>query len=145
MTFIGTPTGAAPTVQGVSPEPRVWRIRFDWPKPPLSNNDRHHWAVKAGIKSAIRDEVKIRVRAAKVPNLPFCELRLIWHVGTRHHRDPINLTDLFKTMQDALTRSGKGATAGILPDDTPEYVDTLMPTIVYGKGMKPYFEMEIRA
>lgn len=46
---------------------RVWAIRLPYVKPPLSLNARQHWAARARETRMVRSDVRLLVRAARVP------------------------------------------------------------------------------
>jgi hypothetical protein len=102
---------------------RHWTLPFDYRKAPLTQNQRWpHWAVKGEATRNVRLAAKLL--AMRVPALARCRVELIWYVTTNHRRDPINITPTMKAMCDGLVD------AGVVPDDTPAFMDTVMPRIV---------------
>jgi len=109
-------------------EERTWRIELPYVKPPLSLNDRMHWRKKSSITSALRSATTLLLRAKRVPPLEYAVVRLEWVVPTRTRRDSDNPIATLKVCADALVD------AGVLPDDTPQYVSKRETDIVYEKG-----------
>ncbi len=97
---------------------------FDWVRPPLSANDRMHWRRKAQLTSTVRSAA--RLAFANHPPAPRVEVRMTWVVTTRHRRDADNTVPTLKAICDGLVD------AGIVPDDTPEFMVKHMPVIVMG-------------
>lgn len=115
---------------------RTWEIRLPWTKPPASANDRDHWRVKAQKVAEIRDVARLlcwshivlrEPPAAKVPAR--IAVGLTYVPRDKRRRDPDNLVvPLFKALVDGIVD------AGIVPDDTPEYVIRHMPVILPPDG-----------
>lgn len=99
-------------------------FRFDWTRPPLHANQRLAWR-------AISERVRL-------PALPRIEVLLTWVVKDRRRRDAINLYPLVKALTDGLVD------AGVIPDDTPQYVATPEPIIRYDATATPHFLLTIR-
>jgi crossover junction endodeoxyribonuclease RusA len=97
---------------------------FDWVRPPLSANDRMHWRKKAAITADIRTAA--RLAFAQHPPVSRVEVRMTWVVTTKHRRDADNTVPTLKAICDGLVD------AGIVPDDTPEFMVKHMPVIVMG-------------
>lgn len=112
-------------------------LTFPWQRPPLSANDRMHWATKARATRAIRDLTAIDARKAGIPAVEHVTARLAWVVTDRRRRDTDNTYPTFKAMCDGLVD------AGIVPDDTPEFMTKLAPVIVYEPGGKARVELEV--
>ncbi len=51
-----------------------------------------------------------------------------------------NLAPFLKAVVDGLA-ADRGVTAGLTPDDTPDYVTRIMPRIEYQPGTVPHFEV----
>lgn len=101
----------------------VYEFDFPWPKPPLSLNYRMHHMQAANIVKQVRCE--IADRAAGLPVMERCRVELEWVVNTRAKRDDENPVPTLKALCDGLVD------AGIVPDDTNEYMVKLMPFIRY--------------
>lgn len=103
---------------------REWVLRLPYRRPPLSQNDRRgHWAARHRIVEQIRTDVGWLVKAAKIPPLRRAVVQLHYQPRAAGRRDPDNLTATSKPCVDALVA------AGVLADDTPAFVDQLMPEI----------------
>ena len=109
-------------------------VPLSFTKPPLSLNDRGHWAKRAAIVRDLRHEVVTRLRHKKVPR-PAAHVVVQFHYRPRQNRtrDTDNLIATIKPLVDALTpptparRHGKKILPpvpgyGLVPDDTPEFV-----------------------
>lgn len=121
---------------------RTWEVRLPWTKPPVSANDRDHWRVKARKVADIRLASMLLVigelaREADGPS--WGDLRtpppdriavgLTYVPRDKRRRDPDNLVvPLFKALVDGIVD------AGVVPDDTPEYVIRHMPVILPPDG-----------
>lgn len=102
-------------------------FEFAFTRPPLNANQRLHWARKAEITRNLRS-----VSAHKVCAFPPCnriEVDLIWFVKDKRRRDVDNLLPTFKAMCDGIVD------AGIVTDDTPEFMVKNMPQIKYVDGL----------
>lgn len=99
--------------------------------PPLTANQRLHWAAKARITADVRRTAMLLARAARLPR--DCEhvtVALHYTPRDRRRRDPSNLMPTQKALIDGLaagTRRHPGY--GLVPDDTPDYVTETIPTI----------------
>ena len=98
-----------------------WLIPFEWTRPPISQNDRLHWSKKARLTKQIRKVTALQV--AHIPPLQKCRVQLVWLVTDMRKRDADNPAPTYKAMCDGLVD------AGIVTDDTPEYMEKLMPVI----------------
>jgi crossover junction endodeoxyribonuclease RusA len=108
---------------------------FDWPSPPLTANQRHHWRKKADITRKVR---AASARAARdVPFYDKIRVGLTWVVRTHHRRDVDNTVPTLKALCDGLVD------ADIVPDDTPEFMVKTMPEIRYAPDQQPHLELWI--
>lgn len=97
---------------------------FDLPQTaPMSLNDRHTWQQKARLKKPYREAANILARAAKIPPCEKVRVTLIYTPKDRRRRDPLNLVATLKLVEDGLVD------AGVVPDDTPDYLESQMPLI----------------
>lgn len=100
----------------------------DLPYPSLNTRRDKRWdgpKIKAWREAAAWSAV-----AQKLPRLVCPKVRLHFYPGDLRHRDRINLALVHKAVVDGLVD------AGVLFDDTPEFVDELMPQIHRGKGVR---------
>ena len=97
---------------------RTWTLRLspDDTKPPLSLNDRSHWRKKAAITKRVRDWV-CQNAWYTVPACSAIAVELHYVPRDARRRDRDNLVATLKPCMDGLVD------AGVIPDDTPEYVD----------------------
>lgn len=92
-------------------------------KPPLTANQRLHWAEKGRRTREVRTAVAWRAKAAKVPQALHVTAQLHYHAADHKRRDPSNLYATSKPAIDALQD------AGVVPDDDPRYVTEVNPII----------------
>jgi crossover junction endodeoxyribonuclease RusA len=109
-----------------APEPVVVEVFIDLvnDRPPLNANDRMHWRQKAALTKRVRETTAWRVKALGIPPARHLTVQLHYAPGDkRKRRDPANLCATSKPAIDGLVD------AGLVPDDTPEWVTELMPVI----------------
>lgn len=99
---------------------------FPWLSPPLSANQRLHWARRARLTADVRNATALLARQAGVPAMGRCEVTLVWTVTDKRRRDTDNLYPTLKAACDGLVD------AGIVPDDTPEFMVKHAPVIEHG-------------
>lgn len=104
-------------------QPREWTVTLPYTAPPLTLNQRLHWAEKARRVRELREAVEWKLREARVPPLRRCSVELHWRPGMTRTRDRDNLTATSKPCFDEIVA------AGICADDSPEWMDQLMPVI----------------
>jgi crossover junction endodeoxyribonuclease RusA len=105
-------------------------IALPYDRPPLTANQRLHWAAKAKLTRELRGGAA--ATTAHVPSMELCQVELTWFVTDKRRRDVDNLMPTLKALCDGLVDSG------IVPDDTPDMMRKLMPEIIYmGKGEGP--------
>lgn len=109
---------------------QTWVITLPYERPPLNLNQRHHWTVRSRITKQIREQGGWLMRAAHIPPLRNATVGLNWTVPDRRRRDTDNPILTLKPLADAMVD------AGILPDDTPEFVTKRETFIVYSKGLR---------
>ncbi|AIL96403.1 RusA family crossover junction endodeoxyribonuclease [Corynebacterium ureicelerivorans] len=88
-----------------------WDLKLPWVKPPLSLNDREHWAPRAKKQKAVREASALLARQAGIPRLGTAKVRLVWLVADRRRRDRENITATLKPAIDGLVD------AGVVEDD----------------------------
>lgn len=86
--------------------------------PPLSLNDRTHWAKKARISRELRNLAHALARSEKVPACDFATITLHYLPAQKRRRDDLNLMATLKPLVDGLVD------AGCLPDDDTSHVAT---------------------
>lgn len=99
-------------------------------KPPLTANQRLHHQEKARRTRVIRAVVYMRAKAAKIPVASTLIVQLHYTPGDNRRRDAPNLVATSKPAVDGLVD------AGIVPDDTADYVNELMPVIHPGPAKR---------
>lgn len=92
-------------------------------KPPLTANDRLHHMVKARRTKQVRAQVGWQARAAGLKPQTYIVVQLHYVPAVVRDRDPSNLVPTQKPAVDGLRD------AGVVPNDTPEFVGELMPVI----------------
>lgn len=112
-------------------------LTFPWERPPLNANQRLHWATKARTTKTVRDVTAITARGARLPKAERITVQLVWVVTNKRRRDSDNTYPTFKAMCDGLVD------AGIVPDDTPEYMTKLGPVIRHEPGGTARIELEV--
>lgn len=110
-------------------------VTFDWPSPPLTANQRLHWAKKAKITAKVRESAAYLLR--NMPPAGRVRVTLTWVVHTKHRRDVDNVVPTLKALCDGIVD------AGIVVDDTPEFMDKLMPVIRYDAKAEPHLILEV--
>jgi crossover junction endodeoxyribonuclease RusA len=94
-------------------------IAFPQPAERLSMNDRRHWRAAVSIKSAWRMAAYAAATNANLGQLPPSYMRVTFPVKDNRRRDSDNPAPTCKILADAFV------TAGLWPDDTPQWVETL--------------------
>lgn len=114
-------------------------VKFpEWERPPLTANQRLHWRKRAALTKQVRGATLDLTH--QFPAMQRIQVQLIWWVNDKRRRDVDNLVPTFKAMCDGLVD------AGMVPDDTPEFMDKLMPRIelVDRLVMKQHLELFIK-
>ena len=118
---------------------REWTVRLPWTKPPLSLNDRSHWRKRAADTAVVREEsgyhihrqFNLRERAAYERGTILChrvKATLTYYPRDKRRRDATNLVATYKAVIDGMVD------AGVILDDTPEYLVEVMPVIAKPDG-----------
>jgi crossover junction endodeoxyribonuclease RusA len=102
----------------------VYRLTLPWARPPLTENLRLHWRIKAQFTADIRTTVAWLARAARIPPSTHCSVRLIWAPGDFRRRDHDNLSPTYKAACDGIVD------ALVVRDDVPALMTKHMPEIV---------------
>lgn len=117
----------------------IARVDLPYSKPPLSMNDRQHWAAKARITAGVRTSTARLAKAASVPTgLPHATVTLCYRPKANRKRDADNLVPVLKACCDGLVDHGLTA------DDTPDLMTKAMPVIHPAiKGQPPALWLDI--
>jgi crossover junction endodeoxyribonuclease RusA len=107
-----------------------------WSRPPLTANQRLHWAARAKLTREIRYAAAVWFHT--FGPVKRCEVSLIWYVTDARRRDADNAFPTLKAACDGIVD------AGIVPDDTPNLMVKLMPQIVRTTQPKPYVTLTVR-
>lgn len=116
----------------------LYTIPLTFTKPPLNMNQRMHWAQKAKITKVIRHEAFVRCRAARIPRAKHLTVQLHYQPKDNRRRDSDNIAPTLKALCDGIVD------AGVVPDDTPDYMTKIMPTIqsaIKGQDGKMWLEI----
>ena len=113
----------------------MWTILLPYEAPPLSLNQRMHWAKKSKITKQVR--MIARAGARHIPDLPACEVELVWFVKDRRRRDTDNPVATLKALCDGLVD------AEVVPDDTPDYMHKRPVQIIYRPGQDAALELRV--
>ena len=107
------------------------------PKPPMSSNDqrRAHWTKVRSAKAEVEMLVKSAARAAKLPRIAKCSIRVVWHAPDARRRDGDSLGPFVKASLDALTQ-------GWLVDDSWAYVTETTMAVCVDRA-RPRIEIQI--
>lgn len=102
---------------------KTWAFPTGWRRPPISMNDRLHHHAKAKLTREIREYGE--QCGYEIGELNKCRVELTWYVRDKRRRDEENPVATLKPFCDGLVD------AGVVPDDTPEYMAKIMPKIVH--------------
>lgn len=94
-----------------------WSLRLPYSTPPLSLNDRRHWAAKARITREVRHATAVHAREQRIPRLEHARVQLLYIPRDKRRRDADNLVATLKPCLDGLRD------AGVLEDDDASRVD----------------------
>jgi hypothetical protein len=109
------------------PWPRSWVLELPQTKP-MNLNHRDIWPVKAKKTAEYVEATILMVRDARVPPLGRISVLLVYGPRDRRVRDPLNLVPTLKAVEDGVVR------AGVVPDDNPLYVESVMPKVLEAGG-----------
>lgn len=109
---------------------------FEWTRPPLSMNQRLHRMQEAKLTAMVRRAAAEAF--ATFPPVGRVEVTMTWTVKDRRRRDDENPVSTLKALCDGLVD------AGVVPDDTHEFMVKHMPVIRYEKGATPDVRLEVR-
>lgn len=113
---------------------RSWSITLPWATPPVKPNGGYsnRYAHSTKVRTT-RQTMGLLARQAGIPALHRCRVELTWFVADRIARDVDNLAWTLKPLCDALAGT-KAWDHQIVPNDTPEWMEKPMPSIVYRPG-----------
>lgn len=98
-----------------------YRIDLPWSAPPLTANQRMHWALKARVTRDVRQATALLAR--KAPTADRLIVTLHYRPNTKRRRDAHNLWPTLKACVDGLVD------AAVVSDDDTEHVSTPEPVI----------------
>lgn len=103
-------------------------ITLGYQRPPLTANQRMHWAKRARITRKVRADMAWRLKAVGLRRKPLekgqkLRVQLVYIPGTNRRRDTDNLWPTLKAICDGIVD------AGLVPDDTPEWMEKPEPKI----------------
>lgn len=128
MRSVGAPRDPATT----------WTIRLPYATPPLTLNGREHWATKSRMVRDLRAYVNLQARRQGIPKLGRVHVQLVYVPRDGRRRDSDNLVATLKPCLDGLVD------AGIVEDDSPEYVSWDRPHIAYRDPTDPHLYITIQ-
>ena len=120
---------------------REWRVRLPYRTPPLTLNTRTHWSDRYRIEQRIHRDMITLARANQLPTgLTKIRVQLGYTPRDNRRRDNDNLTATAKPLYDALTKPNKVNKTGhgMVPDDTPEYMEKPAPVITAADPKDPH-------
>lgn len=106
-----------------------WELHLPLARP-LSMNARQHWSQRSAEVAQLRQDAAILCKEAKVPKMDRVRVTLVYEPRDNRRRDPINLMATLKPVQDGIVD------AGVVPDDTPQFMESPMPIIDLPNGKK---------
>lgn len=124
----------------------TYRIDLPYATPPLSMNDRGHWATKARLTASVRRDILSLARFHRLPrNVAHASIQLHYRPRDRRRRDTDNLVATLKPCCDALAAgTARNPGYGLVPDDTPEFMAKPEPIIhLPEKGNSGHLWLEI--
>lgn len=106
-----------------------WQLHLPYERDPIPMNGRRHWTKTSSAVRNVRETASWL--STQIPRQERIRVELVQHVTDRHDRDPDNLSYTYKALVDGLRDDAKLRQTGIVANDTPAYVDRLMPRIEY--------------
>jgi hypothetical protein len=96
---------------------RTWTLTLPYRTPPLRDNSRDHWAVKAAATRQLRGDARVLAAHAKLPRqLHRVAIILHWQPAVRRRRDQLSIAPTLKPLVDGLVDYG------LVPDDDVDHV-----------------------
>lgn len=112
---------------GVIQSPGRFVFQLPFGRPPITANQRSHWAVKAKIVRDVRDATA-RLAAGLAPIATACTIGIVWHVPDSRRRDVDNIAPTLKPAIDGLRD------AGLIPEDHSSIVTSTWQRIEKSDG-----------
>jgi hypothetical protein len=112
-------------------------VETPWKRPPLTENQRLHWAPKSKLVREVRGWAGVLFRSTRFADWPIA-VEMTWYVNDKRKRDEENTIPTLKALCDGLVD------AGVVPDDTPEYMRKEMPRIVLDRNTPPRIVLTIK-
>lgn len=98
-------------------------IELPYTRPPLTLNQKMHWAVKAKLTRQVRSTVCSLARQARIGQHEQVDVVLEYTPRDSRRRDRDNLVATLKPCLDGLVD------AGLVPDDSPQFLSWSAPVI----------------
>jgi hypothetical protein len=109
---------------------KQWRIELDGIDV-ISTNRRSHWSKLRAARKVIKQQVCWLAKAERIPPITYAQVHVLATPPDRRRRDEDNLVSgLHKPCLDGLVA------AGVLADDSPGHVTSLMPTLREPDGLR---------
>lgn len=128
----------------------VYCLDLPWTRPPMSMNDRSHWARRSAQVRDIRQTISILAANARLPRgVDHVTVQLEYRPRDNRRRDTDNLVASLKPICDELaagTRTHPGY--GMVPDDTPRWMAKPEPIIhpaIKGQPGELWLTVTVRA
>jgi len=106
---------------------REWTFPLPYPRPPLTLNQRLHWAPKARLAAELKDYGTAYTRKHKIPRLDRYTFVLHWAPRQVRNRDGDNLIPTLKHLVDGYCRATGAA-------DTADHYTLTAPIIHASTG-----------
>lgn len=91
----------------IEPPPAEFWIKLPYTRPPLSLNDRSHWANSGRAKAALKADTRVLARSVKLPTAAErAKVTLIYNPPDKRRRDTDNLFATLKPCLDGLIDYG---------------------------------------
>ena len=118
---------------------KEWAMELPLQRPPLSANQRMHWAPLAREKKKLRQMGRAVAAAARLPRGLSCvEVWIAVTPRDRRRRDPSNWMPTQKALLDGLVDYG------LVPDDCPPFVRERMPELMEVDRERPRVVLVVR-
>lgn len=115
---------------------QTWLLDLPYGRP-VTLNDRMSHIVRWKRTKPYREAAYVLARAAKIPPCDKVRVTLIYTPRDRRVRDPLNLVPTVKALEDGLVD------AGVVPDDNPTYLQSVMPLIDAPDSKNPKLQLYI--